>query len=232
MHRQKVFFGIIWIALTILYYFVYDIVNQFLDVMENGFGLINTTVSLLPFFVAIFITYVLIHLLALRQSYKILWMITLSILLSVPTSQSVIKLIDQQMKKVDPLQHHTLEDNFRTHIDATQGNGKTTTMNVKELTDFAWDKLYLFGPYTLHSQINERLGYIWTKNSLRLSDENSSLLIFVLNGKVVQYLDLSTWIRGDKNTIYTPDRGVIQFSNLRSDNNQMQTLIELIERSN
>lgn len=233
MRRNKLLFGMIWVVLTILYYLAYGIVNQVIDVRENGFDLVNTTISLLPFVISVGITYVLIRLIARCRTHKVRWMIILSILLAVPTSLSVIKLLDQQLKKVDPIQHQTLAENFQKQINAIQGSGITTTRNVKELTHFAWDKLYLFSPYTSHTQINERLGYTWTHNSLRLSYDNSYLLVFILNGKVVQYLDLSTPIQGDRNTSYTPERASIQFFNTSTDNNQTyHKQIQLIERSN
>ncbi|OCT11321.1 hypothetical protein A8709_06505 [Paenibacillus pectinilyticus] len=153
-------------------------------------------------------------------------MIILSLILAAPTSLAASKLMDQQRNQVDP---QTLADNFRAKIIDTQESGTATTLNITELTNFAWDKLYLFGPYTSHTQINERLGYTWTRNSLRLLDDSLSLLVFVRDGKVVQFLDLTTGIQGDSTAFYTPERSVIQFSQMRSDKNQ--PYMQLLERS-
>ncbi|MDD9268595.1 hypothetical protein ACFPES_16265 [Paenibacillus sp. GCM10023248] len=84
---------------------------MFLDITENGFGPINLTISLIPFVVGLSITYIFIRLLALGYWCRPLW-IALTIILAVPTTLSMIKLNDQQMNKVDPLQHKTLEENL------------------------------------------------------------------------------------------------------------------------
>ncbi|NQX62787.1 hypothetical protein [Paenibacillus qinlingensis] len=231
MRKNTLLIGVIWIVLTILYYFAYGIVNQVLDVRENGFDLFNTTISILPLFISLAITYVFVQVLALRQLVKTLCLITLILILAVPASLSLNRLLDQQLKKVDPIGQQALAASFNKQIDSVRGSGETTAMSVKELTNFAWDKLFLFGPYTTHTQINERLGYTWTRNSLRLSDDNLYLLIFTLDGKVVQYLDQTSPILGDLNKIYTPDGGDIQFINSITDTNERsQPHMQFIER--
>lgn len=231
MSRNTMLVGLVWVVLAILYYSAYGIVIQVLDVREKGFDLINTTISVLPLLISLAITYVLVQMLRLRQLVRTLILITLILLLAVPASLSLNRLIDQQMKKVDPIGYQALAENFHKQIDSVRSSGKSTTMNVKELTNFAWDKLYLFGPYTTHTQINERLGYTWTHNSLRLSDDNLYLIVFSLDGKVVQYLDQTTPILGDFNTIYTPERGVVQFSSSGTDSNEPnQPHMQFLER--
>lgn len=229
MHVRKLIIGIIWIGLTAIYFSVYGIVNTVLDINENGFGPMNLTLCLLPFVVGLLITYMLTYLLEIRPWHKPLW-IFLSTILAVPATLSLIKLYDQQMNAVDLNQHKTLEEHFRAYSLTAQSNGETAPLYVRELTDFVWDKLYLFGPYTTHTQINERLGYEWTKNSLRLSDESSSLLVFVHGGKVVQYLDISLWIQGDPDVTFTPEGAVLRSSKLfTNDNRSNQTNLQLIE---
>ncbi|MFC6458559.1 MULTISPECIES: hypothetical protein [Paenibacillus] len=226
---RKLIIGIAWIGLTVIYFFGYGIVNTVLDINENGFGPMNLTICLLPFVVGLLITYMLTHLLEIRHWHKPLW-IFLSIILAVPATLSLIKLFDQQMNAVDLNQHKTLEEQFRAYSLTAQSNGETAPLYVRELTDFVWDKLYLFGPYTTHTQINERLGYEWTKNTLRLSDESSSLLVFVHDGKVVQYLDISLWIQGDPDATFTPEGAVLRSSKIFTNDNQSnQTTLQLIE---
>src|SRR5690348_5682657 len=65
-------------------------------------------------------------------------------------------------------------------------------ITVSALTDFQWDNLFVFGPYTTVEKIQSQLGYRWAdaeKTHINLSD-TFSLLVFVKDGKVVRYFKL------------------------------------------
>jgi hypothetical protein len=34
-------------------------------------------------------------------------------------------------------------------------------IKLKDLTDFKWDRVYIFTPYTRHEKIDEALGFVW-----------------------------------------------------------------------
>jgi hypothetical protein len=59
---------------------------------------------------------------------------------------------------------------------------KEVFIEMDKLTDFEWDKLYLFGPYTPSSHIEDTLGFKWRKKEV---PEGVTLLIFTLDSRVV-----------------------------------------------
>lgn len=64
-------------------------------------------------------------------------------------------------------------------------------LDLAEVADFEWDKVYLFGPYTPRQYVGEALGFEWP--SLGGSDIESSdgvtLVVFVKDGRVVKSFD-------------------------------------------
>lgn len=75
---------------------------------------------------------------------------------------------------------------------------KDTVIDLAAMTDFAWDRVYLFGPYSPPSIIYRQLGYHWYNDvvgKIQYLDDHS-LLIFVQKGKVVEYLENPLGIGG------------------------------------
>lgn len=64
-------------------------------------------------------------------------------------------------------------------------------INFQSLTDFKWDKLYIFFPYTPTDEIINTLGFNWSKveKTSIWCDEGINLLVFVSNERVVKYIE-------------------------------------------
>ncbi|WP_426453347.1 hypothetical protein ACP26L_14015 [Paenibacillus sp. S-38] len=84
-------------------------------------------------------------------------------------------------------------------------------VRIRNYTPFEWDLLYVFPPYTGPQQINERIGYHWTDSFLS-NDEETSILVFTRQGKVVEHWSYSGLSLG--NSLYeepmTPDEAVVK----------------------
>lgn len=76
---------------------------------------------------------------------------------------------------------------------------KKQTFDMKDLTSFDWDKVYLFGPYTSRETVEEKVGEKWTTSQTfveyllqdqalelnPLSFDSLNELVFVNEGQVV-----------------------------------------------
>ncbi|MCB0803962.1 MAG: hypothetical protein KDB74_12760 [Flavobacteriales bacterium] len=64
---------------------------------------------------------------------------------------------------------------------------KEIVIDIAEITDFDWDELFIFRPYTSGNKINESLGIQWSDeaNTSVVGSESYSLFIFMNKGKVV-----------------------------------------------
>ncbi|MGC9454029.1 MAG: hypothetical protein ACP5HU_04120 [Phycisphaerae bacterium] len=62
---------------------------------------------------------------------------------------------------------------------------------MRDLTDFEWDGLYIFPPYTGHQEIENTLGYSWppAEDSGIDMDDTFCLLVFTHNKEVVAYVE-------------------------------------------
>ena len=62
---------------------------------------------------------------------------------------------------------------------------------LADVTDFEWDRFYVFGPYMSNDSVDRRLGFDWGKaeNSDYHMTEGGSLLVFVRDGEVVHAFD-------------------------------------------
>ena len=64
-------------------------------------------------------------------------------------------------------------------------------IDLARLTDFDWDRLYIFGPHAKKSEIESALGFDWpgvSKTKIAKSDE-VALLVFTKEKKVVGWLE-------------------------------------------
>jgi hypothetical protein len=64
-------------------------------------------------------------------------------------------------------------------------------LSMVDLTDFTWDGLYIFGPYTPADDIEKQLGFSWPPAKdcgINLSD-TFCLLVFTCHNKVVRYYE-------------------------------------------
>ncbi|PUA39631.1 hypothetical protein C8Z91_09415 [Paenibacillus elgii] len=71
--------------------------------------------------------------------------------------------------------------------EASKAREAGTAVYLKEHTDFAWDKVYVFGPYTGPQTINAAVGYHWTDRYLSNDDANK-IIVFCNKGKVVRHI--------------------------------------------
>jgi hypothetical protein len=65
-------------------------------------------------------------------------------------------------------------------IDAEIQQGQTE-IKIADITDFTWDKMYIFSPYTSSAQVDRALGFEWQEyKSLGIeSNDTDDLLVFV-----------------------------------------------------
>ena len=70
-------------------------------------------------------------------------------------------------------------------------NGRISVIEISASTAFAWDRLYLFEPYTPPSVLDAALGSSWRKNCTTQIESSAryTLLLFTRDGFVVHCLD-------------------------------------------
>jgi hypothetical protein len=71
-----------------------------------------------------------------------------------------------------------------------KGNPKEVIVRFDQIATFEWDRLFFFTPYTDVGVIYNTLGYEWkeAKQTGIDSFDRDNLLVFTLNGKVVNYV--------------------------------------------
>ena len=113
-----------------------------------------------------------------------------------------------------------LIDRLATQINE-QRKTNSATVRLKDVTDFEWDKIYVFPPYTTVKEIHTALGYDWeeaTNTGIEMFD-SYNLLVFTRLGKVVGYLKYPLNL-GDFRGIYadrkqrgfTPEEAIFKIS--------------------
>ncbi|MBU9711518.1 hypothetical protein [Evansella tamaricis] len=86
-------------------------------------------------------------------------------------------------------------------------------VDFNALTDFNWDKAYVFTPYTPVDQISETLGEEWNHSTAISYLDTINLIIFMEDGEVVKYVELSR-LYGDfsQDVVregFTPDEAIV-----------------------
>jgi hypothetical protein len=99
-------------------------------------------------------------------------------------------------------------ENFQRDLQAAVKSALTTnqpSIQISSLTQFEWDKVYFFHPYTPPDAIDKELGFKWkarVKTEIGSSD-SFTLVVFVKNGKVVQHArirgNLGHWNLDERN---------------------------------
>ncbi len=64
-------------------------------------------------------------------------------------------------------------------------------IEVNSIADFKWDKAYLFEPYSPEEHIEKQLGVEYDDPSHISSRDDIYLLVFLKEGKVVQYAEMN-----------------------------------------
>lgn len=70
-------------------------------------------------------------------------------------------------------------------------NKDPVVVNIAQLTDFDWDRMFVFAPYTDVATVQKTLGYAWEGARISLIDsmDRFHLLVFTKQGKVVKYFE-------------------------------------------
>jgi hypothetical protein len=69
--------------------------------------------------------------------------------------------------------------------------GPGATVDFAEIAPFPWDRVYFFGPYTSHDQIQRTLGFAWRdvgKTAIE-SSKGVNLVVFVRDREVVYWFE-------------------------------------------
>lgn len=70
------------------------------------------------------------------------------------------------------------------------GNGGT--IDFRRLTNFDWDRMYVFGSYTTDDEVSHVLGFTWgTGDNLRLPRDELVMLVFAKDARVTGWVVLN-----------------------------------------
>lgn len=106
---------------------------------------------------------------------KKITVIIFCLLISVGCSQSNV----QQHTKLEKSIYSIVEDNNISEI------------NISSLTNFDWDKAFLFAPYTTQESLKEQLGVDYKDPSNIDIRDDIYLLIFLNGKKVIHYAEVN-----------------------------------------
>ncbi|KAB2336345.1 hypothetical protein F7731_12745 [Cytobacillus depressus] len=87
-------------------------------------------------------------------------------------------------------QNTELEKNINTSI-IMVSDKSDSEIYIKAFTNFEWDKAFLINPYTSQEEIEKQVGVNFKDPSNISSRDDIYLLIFLNNGKVVQYAEIN-----------------------------------------
>jgi hypothetical protein len=77
-------------------------------------------------------------------------------------------------------------DTLKQEIERKQKSGDT--LNMMEIISSDWDRMYVFGPYTPESKIQEVLGFELKENFRIDERDDINLLVFVKDNNVIQLI--------------------------------------------
>ncbi len=110
-------------------------------------------------------------------------------------------------------QRQELESRLAAAVVKKQGSNKDVSIRLADLTNFGWDKVYIFHPYTPITTIDAELGSASAEVRhipIDMSD-SFNLLVFTQDGKVVSYLTYPTHL-GEFSSRYSVKHGRKGFS--------------------
>ncbi|WP_336046899.1 hypothetical protein [Solibacillus ferritrahens] len=97
-----------------------------------------------------------------------------------------------------------LEEKLHSSIIMVSDNS-TSAHYIDTFTDFKWENAYLFQPYTTQADIEKQLGVEFKDPSNIGSRDDIYLLVFLNQGKVVQYAEIerlrTNFSLGDKESL-------------------------------
>ncbi len=101
-------------------------------------------------------------------------------------------------------------------VERQRSSDNVVEIRFKDLTDFKWDRVYIFTSYTPTKRIDEDLGYVWQPaRSINMDlRDDVNLLVFTNNGKVVFYVEhprnLGDLDGNYKQDGYSPDEAIFK----------------------
>lgn len=113
-----------------------------------------------------------------------------------------------------PERNKAFERDIQSHMSMVSDDSDSK-ISITELTDFEWDKAYLFEPYISEEEMEQEIGVNFKDQSNIYTRDDISLLLFLKNGEVVHYAELKRWeadfsIGGE--AYLTPDRDLLIIS--------------------
>ncbi|KGR85537.1 hypothetical protein [Lysinibacillus odysseyi] len=82
-----------------------------------------------------------------------------------------------------------LEKEFHSAINTVSDN-RDSEVYIKTLANFKWDKAFLINPYTSQEEIEKQISVTFKDPSNINSRDDIYLLIFLHQGKVIQYAEI------------------------------------------
>jgi hypothetical protein len=73
---------------------------------------------------------------------------------------------------------------------AHEGGSDVNIVDVPVLAPFAWERLFVFPPYTSAATVGQELGFSWPEARRMEKRDDSVLLVFVNKGQVVRFVDV------------------------------------------
>jgi hypothetical protein len=95
-----------------------------------------------------------------------------------------------------------------------RGKNEEVTVKLKDLTDFKWDRVYIFPPYTGLETIDNDLGFVWPQARSIRTDfrDDINLIVFTDNKQVIAYVEyprsLGNLDGNYKREGYSPDEAI------------------------
>jgi hypothetical protein len=104
---------------------------------------------------------------------------------------AALYMINERKKSEEQRQSAQLSEKIGQGIEGKRNGKERIEVDFAALTDFSWDKLYIFTPYTSAETISRKLGFKWSGANTIEYSESINLIVFVKGSKVVRYLELS-----------------------------------------
>lgn len=94
-------------------------------------------------------------------------------------------------------------DRFAAEIERRVSSGDATAVHLARYTDFTWEEVYIFPPYTPYEQIGQVLGGWNAVNTGIEYRDDATLLVFVRGGEVIKWTMFARG-RGDLGAVSSP----------------------------
>jgi hypothetical protein len=106
------------------------------------------------------------------------------------------------------------EERLAQYIRQQAVAGEASRLDLKAATDFPWDRVFIFGPYTSNKQIEQTLGTPLSGHPEIEFGDGVNLIVFMKGGNIVQSAELGRnidFILGKTNG-WTPDEAIFPMS--------------------